>query len=225
MNLHHLFLSATVIVAVGPVAAQQAGNSKELDVHLRSLEEQLLQLEQRKLAHVERMDSTKLAIIRRDLRSTGLPKLEAGEVVIEHPGHMLVYDEKHEQAKWVAHIAAPDLITGNLARIDTFLPDPLVSTGTAVTADYWFSGYDRGHLVPSADMRWNMKALEATYLYSNISPQLPELNRESWADLEDWVRRYVNYSKRRLYVVTGPVLREGLPTMKNDGRQNEVSIP
>jgi endonuclease G len=225
MNLHHLFLSATVILAVGPVAAQQAGNPKELDAHLRSLEEQLLQLDQRKLAHVERMDSTKLAIIRRDLRSTGLPKLEAGEVVIEHPGHMLVYDEKHEQAKWVAHIAAPDLITGNLARIDTFLPDPLVSTGTAVTADYWFSGYDRGHLVPSADMRWNMKALEATYLYSNISPQLPELNRESWADLEDWVRRYVNYSKRRLYVVTGPVLREGLPTMKNDGRQNEVSIP
>jgi endonuclease G len=225
MKILHLLVSISLLLAFGPVHAQQAGNTKDLDAHLRSLEEQFLQLEQRKLAHVERMDSAKLAIIRRDLRSTGLPKLEAGEVVIEHPGHMLVYDEKHEQAKWVAHIATPDLITGNLARIDTFLPDPLVSSGSAVTADYWFSGYDRGHLVPSADMRWNSKALEATYLYSNISPQLPELNRESWADLEDWVRRYVNYSKRRLFVVTGPVLRDGLPTMKNEGRQNEVSIP
>ena len=225
MKILHLLVSISLVLAFGPVHAQQPGNTKDLDAHLRSLEEQFLQLEQRKLAHLERMDSAKLAIIRRDLRSTGLPKLEAGDVVIEHPGHMLVYDEQHEQAKWVAHIATPDLITGNLARIDTFLPDPLVSSGSAVTADYWFSGYDRGHLVPSADMRWNLKALEATYLYSNISPQLPELNRESWADLEDWVRRYVNYSKRRLFVVTGPVLRDGLPTMKNEGRQNEVSIP
>ncbi|MGV3637128.1 MAG: DNA/RNA non-specific endonuclease, partial [Flavobacteriales bacterium] len=115
--------------------------------------------------------------------------------------------------------------TGNLARIDSFLPDPLVSTGTAVTADYWNSGYDRGHLVPSADMRWNFDALKATYYYSNISPQVPELNRETWADLEDWGRRYVNFSKRRVFVVTGPVLRDGLPTMQKADRKNEVSIP
>ena len=122
--------------------------------------------------------------IRRDLERSGLPKLGAGEEVVIHPGHMLVYSEKHEQAKWVAHIAAQDLVTGNLARIDSFLPDPLVRTGTAVTADYWNSGYDRGHLVPSADMRWNAGALQATYYYSNISPQLPELNRGTWAELE-----------------------------------------
>jgi endonuclease G len=225
MKILHLLVSISLVLAFGPVHAQQPGNTKDLDAHLRSLEEQFLQLEQRKLAHVERMDSAKLAIIRRDLRSTGLPKLEAGDVVIEHPGHMLVYDEQHEQARWVAHIATPDLITGKLARIDSFLPDPLVSTGTAVTADYWNSGFDRGHLVPSADMRWNATALQATYLYSNISPQRPELNRNSWADLEDWVRRYVNFGKSRIYVVTGPVLRDGLPVMQKADRKNEVSIP
>jgi len=79
--------------------------------------------------------------------------------------------------------------------------------------------------VPSADMRWNYDALKATYLYSNVSPQKPELNRESWAELEDWVRRYVNFSKRRVYVVTGPVLREGLPYMEKPNRKNDVSIP
>ena len=50
-----------------------------------------------------------------------------------------------------------------------------------------FSGHDRGHMVPSADMRWSLDALKATYLYSNISPQRPELNRGAWADLEDWM--------------------------------------
>jgi len=197
----------------------------DLEKSLKKLEEERTSIEEERIRLTARVDSVKLAIIRRDLEQLGLPKLEQGDEVITHAGHMLVYSEKHEQPKWTAHIATPDLITGNLARIDSFLPDPLVKTGTAVTADYWNSGYDRGHLVPSADMRWNYDALKATYYYSNISPQVPELNRETWADLEDWGRRYVNFSKRRVFVVTGPVLREGLPTMQKADRKNEVSIP
>jgi endonuclease G, mitochondrial len=197
----------------------------DLEQRLLKLEAERISMEEQRIRLTARVDSVKLAIIRRDLERMGLPKLEAGDEVITHPGHMLVYSEKHEQPKWTAHIATPDLITGNLARIDSFLPDPLVKTGSAVTADYWNSGYDRGHLVPSADMRWNYDALKATYYYSNISPQVPELNRETWADLEDWGRRYVNFSKRRVFVITGPVLRDGLPTMQKADRKNEVSIP
>jgi endonuclease G len=213
---------ATLLLGLSlPLARAQA----DLDIRLEQLKvqhERLLNEEQRVVA---RMDSTKLAIIRRDLERSGMPKLMPGEEVLTHPGHMLIYSEQHEQAKWVAHIAAQDLVSGNLARIDSFLPDPLVRTGTAVTADYWNSGYDRGHLVPSADMRWNADALRATYYYSNISPQLPELNRGTWAELEDWVRRYVNFSGHRVFVVTGPVLRDGLPTLQKADRRNEVSIP
>lgn len=197
----------------------------DLDRRLNDLQRKHDDLVRQQEEIIERMDSAKLAIVRRDLEKSGLPKLEKGDKLIVHPGHMLVYDEKHEQARWTAHIATPDLITGNLARIDSFLPDPNVASGTAVTADYWNSGYDRGHLVPSADMRWNYDALRATYYYSNVSPQLPELNRGTWADLEDRVRRYVNFSKRRVFVVTGPVLKDGLPTLQKADRQNEVSIP
>lgn len=197
----------------------------DLDLNLRALEQQ----QQRQLAEQAalraRLDSVKLAIIRRDLLAVGLPKALPGEEFITHPGHVLVYSEAHEQPKWVAHIAVPELLAGNLARIDSFIPDPKVKSGTAVTADYWNSGYDRGHMVPSADMRWNIDALRATYYYSNVSPQAPELNRGAWAELEDWVRRYVNHSKRRVFVVTGPVLRDGLPRMQNPGHRNEVSIP
>lgn len=197
----------------------------DLEGRLKTLEGERTRLEEQSTRLTARIDSAKLAIIRRDIQRMGLPRLEDGEEVIVHPGHLLVYSERHEQPKWTAHIASPDLIKGNLARIDSFLPDPLVKSGTAVTADYWNSGFDRGHMVPSADMRWNLEALQGTYYYSNISPQVPELNRETWADLEDWGRRYVNFSKRRVFVATGPVLREGLPTMQKADRKNEVSIP
>ena len=211
-----------IMLAFSPLATF---GQVDLDQRLKQLEQQRERLVTEQQVNHTRLDSVKPAIIRRDLRAKGLPEVLPGERVVEHPGHMLVYSEAHEQARWVAHIAAPDLITGELARIDSFLPDPAITTGTAVTADYWNSGYDRGHLVPSADMRWNQAALEATYYYSNISPQLPALNRGTWAELEDWVRRYVNFSKRRVFVVTGPVLRDGLPTLQKSDRQNEVSIP
>ncbi|MBK6829602.1 MAG: DNA/RNA non-specific endonuclease [Flavobacteriales bacterium] len=220
MNCSTHLLSLFAVLASTSTFAQY-----DLDKQLRSIEEQNARLQQQQLLLVARMDSAKLAIVRRDLTAKGLPKLEAGDEVIVHPGHMLVYSEKHEVPKWTAHIAPPDLITGNLARIDSFLPDPQVKTGTAVTADYWYSGYDRGHMVPSADMRWNQEALQGTYYYSNVCPQVPELNRGTWAELEDWGRRYVNFSKRRVFVVTGPVLRDGLPTMQKPDRKNEVSIP
>jgi endonuclease G, mitochondrial len=68
-------------------------------------------------------------------------------------------------------------------------------------------GYDRGHLAPSADFRWSAKALSESYFYSNMSPQLPEFNRELWSDLEAKVRGYVfRNPQSRLYVVTGPIL-------------------
>lgn len=202
-----------------------ASAQTDLEDRLKMLEQQRAVIDEQQARLTARIDSAKLAIIRRDLQRIGLPKLEPGDELIVHPGHILVYSEQHEQPKWTAHIAAPDLVKGNLARIDSFLPDPLVKTGTAVTADYWYSGYDRGHMVPSADMRWNLEALQGTYYYSNICPQVPELNRGTWADLEDWGRRYVNYSGRRLFIATGPVLRDGLPTMQKEGRKNEVSIP
>lgn len=216
----HPIFGLLAMLFVLPLTAQT-----DLDLQLKKLEEQtaVLTLQQEKM--VARLDSAKLAIIRRDIQKWGLPKMEAGDELVVHPGHMLVYSEKHEQPKWTAHIASPDLIKGNLARIDSFLPDPLVKTGTSVTADYWFSGYDRGHLVPSADMRWTYDALLGTYYYSNISPQLADFNRGKWAELEDWGRRYVYHAKRRVFIVTGPVLRDGLPTMQKVDRKNEVSIP
>ncbi len=181
---------------------------------------------QEQLRHLkDDLDQAKLAVMRRDLAQWGYPALQPGDEVVVHPGHALVWDDAHKVPKWTAHIIAPDIMEGNLARIDSFKPDPKVKGNTDLLDAYWYSGYDRGHMVPSADMRWNLDALTATYMYSNVSPQKPELNRGAWADLEDWMRRYVHYSGRRIHVVTGPILGKDMPLLNKPKAKADVYAP
>jgi len=195
------------------------------DARLKELQAQYDQLEEQQKTLLGPIEASKLTIMQRDLTAQGLPALSTGDVVTVHPGHSLVWDEAHHVPKWTAHIVLPDIMKGSLARIDTFKPDPDVKGRTDLFDEYWNSGFDRGHMVPSADMRWSQKALEATYLYSNIAPQKAEMNRETWAELEDWGRRYVHYAQEKVFIVTGPVISEGLPTLSTPTTIEKVSIP
>lgn len=171
------------------------------------------------------LEAAKLAVIQHDLARWGYPALDPGDEVIVHPGHALVWNDRYKVPKWTAHLIVPDISEGNLARIDSFRPDPKLKTNTNLFESYWYSGYDRGHMVPSADMRWSFDALNATYYYSNIAPQRPELNRGAWAELEDWMRRYVHYSGNRVYVVTAPILGEDMPLLNKPKAPEDVYAP
>ena len=204
---------------------QIASKQKEL--------EQLIENEKKLKIEMEQL---KLARIRFNLEKEVLPELLSGEEVVMHAAMALVYSEKDEQAKWVAHIITPDVSSGLVGRSNDFRPDSLVKTGSAVEEDYFIKeplsdgtfkydgfGFDRGHLAPSADFRWSAKALSESFYYSNMSPQRPEFNRVSWAKLEDLFRSYVDKNKTELYVVTGPLLRDGLP--KVERAKNKPTIP
>lgn len=192
---------------------------------LIELEAELNELRSKQLKIENQIEIVRLGLIIDDLKSMGYPTWNEQVEVVEHKALILGYSEKHEQAAWVSHIILPQIESGNVSRTNDFRTDSLVSTGTAVKEDYWYSGYDRGHLAPSADFRWSSTALSESYFYSNMAPQLPELNREKWAELENLIRDYVVRNQEQVYVVTGGVLEDDLPKMKNEGRSNEVSIP
>lgn len=219
MNVRH-FLSALALLT----AAASVAQSPEAEA-LRKEEARFAEAQ----AQLEKvrgdLEAAKLAVMRHDLAQWGYPALDPGDEVVVHPGHALVWDDAHKLPKWTAHIIVPDIIEGNLARIDSFKPDPLVKGNTNLFDAYWFSGYDRGHMVPSADMRWSKPALEATYLYTNIAPQRPELNRGAWAELEDWMRRYVHYSGRRVFVVTAPIQGKDMPLLNKPKAKEDVYAP
>lgn len=151
-----------------------------------------------------------------------LPSLADTCELVEHQAMSLSYNEYHEQADWVIHIVSKDILFGIVGRTNDFRPDPKVNTVSADSADYWNSGYDRGHLAPSADFRWSSTALSESYYYSNMSPQVAGLNRGAWSHLENQVREWA-IDKGELCVVTGPVLHPNLPKVPQGSYR--VSIP
>jgi endonuclease G len=136
-----------------------------------------------------------------------LPALLPGQILIDHGAFYLVYDEETEQAVWVAYELSWEDINGTAERRDNFREDPLISSGSAELDDYRGSGYDRGHLVPAADMKLDQASMDTSFYLSNISPQLPGFNRDIWRDIEAWTRENVS-PEYPLYVVTGPLFLE-----------------
>lgn len=148
------------------------------------------------------------------------PTTNLGKIV-EQDYYALSYVEEHEQPEWVAYTLTREHLYPNTNRTNNFRPDPKVPRGSASDRDYRGSGYDRGHLVPAGDMTFSREAMSQTFYMSNMSPQVRNFNGGIWRELEESVR-YWTKKFRRLYIVTGPVLTEGIRE-KIGG--NGISVP
>lgn len=78
------------------------------------------------------------------------------------------------------------------------------------TFDYMRSGFDRGHMCPSGDNKWDRTAQQECFLLTNVCPQNHNLNAGDWNDLEiqcrTWARRY-----GKICIVTGPIFESATP--------------
>ena len=149
-----------------------------------------------------------------------LPSYSTGAQIILHRAYALQYSEAHEQAAWVVYRITNEQLKISVERTDDFRTDPLITTGSAMLDDYSGSGYDRGHLAPAAAMAWSSDVMSESFYLSNMSPQDPSFNRGIWRVLEEEVRDFARIHEE-VFVVTGPVLRDGLPTIGPSG----VSVP
>ena len=188
---------------------------------ISALNERLKTLDEEKKQILVELEGKYVDWVRSELDKMGYPKSTEAGKALHHSSWSFEYSEPHEQAKWVMHMVIPQVEYSGAGRTNDFRMDSLVETKTASKSDYWHSGYDRGHLAPSADFRWSAKMVSESYFYSNMSPQKPELNRQIWADLEDWVRKYAVNFQEPVFVVTGPILKDGLKTIGD----NKVSVP
>ncbi len=123
--------------------------------------------------------------------------------LMEKSQYALSYHRDHGRPNWVAwHLATSWF--GSTPRQDDFRADTTLPAGwyRVTGSDYSGSGYDRGHMCPSADRTKTVADNSATFLMTNMIPQAPTNNQQTWANLETYCRTLAN-SGYELYIFSG----------------------
>ncbi|HWA08481.1 MAG TPA: MBG domain-containing protein [Opitutaceae bacterium] len=109
--------------------------------------------------------------------------------LLQRDQYALDYNDSNGEPNWVSwDLTVDDL--GSSGRSNNFIPDPNLSSTfyALVTGDYTGSGYDRGHMCPSADRTITAADNQQTFILSNILPQAPDNNQGVWANFEGYCR-------------------------------------
>jgi endonuclease G len=126
----------------------------------------------------------------------------ANNYLIEREQYVLSYNRDGGIPNWVSwHLSAADF--GDVDRSE-FQPDTSLPDGwyQVRPSDYTNSGYDRGHMAPSADRTVTVEDNEALFLMTNIVPQAPDNNQGPWVQLEEWCRDQAR-AGNELYITSG----------------------
>ena len=137
--------------------------------------------------------------------NTGNP----GNYLLVRDQYALSYNRDQGKPNWVSwHLSSAWL--GSTARQDNFAADADLPAGwyQVKATDYTSSGFDRGHNCPSADRTGSVADNSATFLMSNMMPQAPQNNQQTWAGLENYCRTLVD-AGNELYVICGSYGRGG----------------
>ncbi len=157
------------------------------------------------------------------------------EELLRNEHYIINYDKDLKVPTWVAYrLRDSDVVPAdrlNCFRTDIRLPDPDDSPSCD---DYAGSGFDRGHLVPRADMNRSEAAMINTFMFTNMAPQLGiGFNRGFWAHFEKRVRKWAK-DRREIYVITGSIFdrdNDGIRDADDDPLKvvtetgSEVAVP
>jgi len=124
---------------------------------------------------------------------------------MEKSQYVLSYARDNGTSNWASwHLDTSWL--GSTPRQDDFRGDSAMPAGwyKVVGSSYSGSGYDRGHLCPSADRTLTVADNSATFLMTNMIPQTADNNRVTWEGLEEYTRDLAIDDGDEVYVIAGP---------------------
>lgn len=151
-----------------------------------------------------------------EVGSVGVLATPKEVVFLDHKFFIVAYDKPYRLARYVEYVGTRENMKKQKAkRRNRFFTDPqLIKLGLEAVkkSEYLRSGYDQGHLAPSADFEFSQEANDETFVLSNMVPQKSGLNRGAWRHLEARVRKWI-CGEEKVRVFTGPVLEENLPTI------------
>lgn len=139
---------------------------------------------------------------------------------VDYKGFDVSFNSDLHLPNWVAWELLAIETEGDVSRAKKFVADESVA-GCAEDYDYSYSGYDRGHIAPAGDMKWDEQAMNESFYLTNICPQDHSLNSGAWGNLEKKCRIWARHDSV-LVIVSGPVLTDKLRETIGDTR---VSVP
>lgn len=141
----------------------------------------------------------------------GVPTSSRANTLLKcNTAYALLHDNVAKIPVWVAYTLTPAHAIGCVARTNAFVADAAIPKGQrSELIDYVKSGYDQGHLAPDGDMSWDTQVEFESFLMSNMSPQLPNLNRGIWKSLESNVRAWAYGNGHNYTVYAGNIYTAG----------------
>ena len=156
------------------------------------------------------------------------------EQILKRKGYTTSYNSRTKTPNWVAwHLTKSHTYGSHQRDQEVFTEDESVKAPRATDNDYYNSRYDRGHMCPAGDNKWDQQAMTESFLYTNVCPQNHGLNKYEWNDLEilcrDWARKYgaVDIVCGPLYSSGGERFRVGdnTPSQQKTIGRNKVWVP
>jgi endonuclease G len=133
------------------------------------------------------------------------PANATNERIIHQVEWITWYDDDLRVPLWVAYELTRADASAQLTRKDCFRKDPRLPAGAASKCeDYQEPIFDRGHMIPNADLNRARFAQTNSFIFSNMAPQHDQFNSGIWARLESRVRAWARVADG-VYVVTGSI--------------------
>ena len=142
----------------------------------------------------------------------GMP---TSDLMLFNRQYIVGYSYLFRQPRWAMQVIDENSMhmEDDFDRLDNFREDMRIPEKFRSTLeDYKGSGFDRGHLINSADRKGSKIINSETFLLSNMSPQKPGFNREIWLNLENAVRILAEKDEfAEVYTICGPLFTIGNP--------------
>ena len=135
----------------------------------------------------------------------GQPTVKPGYVLICRSAYLLSFNPFTKTPDWVAWTLTPDHAIGCVPRVNAFAADASLAASSPRPEDYVGTGYDQGHLANNADMSWDANIAKESFIMTNMSPQLPSVNRGVWKNLESAERAWVYQTKHAFTIYAGNI--------------------
>lgn len=139
------------------------------------------------------------------------PLKDRPEQILKRTAYVTSYNRETKNPNWVAWHLTKAHTYGSQKRSEEVFTEDIDVSPRATDNDYYTSRYDRGHMCPAGDNKWDAKAMAESFLFTNICPQNHALNKYEWNNIEilcrEWARKY-----GAIDIVCGPVYDSSSPT-------------